>query len=164
MRRQLTATVYIVDHNRILLIYHKKHRKWLPPGGHVKPNEIPTQAAIREAFEETGLEVQLFSDENLKVEQPHAISIPRPFLCLLENIPASATEEAHQHIDMIYLGKPVGGQLQQNLQETDGMAWYRLEEVLSLDDKEIFVETKEVIATIFEMQTKEQEVLVPYEG
>lgn len=39
----------------MLLIFHKRLRKWLPPGGELLPNETPLEAAIRELAEETGL-------------------------------------------------------------------------------------------------------------
>ena len=37
--------------------------------------------------------------------------MPRPFLSLLENIPATVKEEAHQHIDMIFLARAIGGDI-----------------------------------------------------
>jgi ADP-ribose pyrophosphatase YjhB (NUDIX family) len=32
----------------VLLVYHRKLAMWLPPGGHVEPNELPDDAAVRE--------------------------------------------------------------------------------------------------------------------
>ena len=63
MRRQFTATVYILHEFKVLLIFHRKLFKWLPPGGHVDENELPSDTAIREAREETGLEIELVSQE-----------------------------------------------------------------------------------------------------
>ena len=57
MKRQFTATVYILEKDKVLLIHHRKLQKWLPPGGHMDPNETPAEAACREAFEETGLKI-----------------------------------------------------------------------------------------------------------
>ena len=39
----------------MLLIFHKRLQKWLPPGGELLPEETPQEAAIRELKEETGL-------------------------------------------------------------------------------------------------------------
>ncbi len=45
---------------RVLLVQqHYGHRFWSAPGGVVEPGETPVQAAIREAAEETGLEVRV---------------------------------------------------------------------------------------------------------
>ncbi len=150
MERQYTSTAYIISEERILLIYHRKFRKWLPPGGHIDPNELPSEAAKREVLEETGLEVELFSDEHIWVERSNANSLPRPYMCLLEEIPAHGTQVAHQHIDFIYLARPTGGEEKINETEIGGMRWFTLEEVeLLIDDAEIFTETKKTIDSIF---------------
>lgn len=150
MERQITATSYIISEEKTLLIFHRKLQKWLPPGGHVDANEIPSEAAKREVFEETGLEVELFSDEHVWVERWNANSLPRPFLCLLEEIPAYGAQPCHQHIDFIYLSKPIGGFETLNAIETEGLRWFTLEEIEALqDDVDIFVETKSVIRAIF---------------
>jgi ADP-ribose pyrophosphatase YjhB (NUDIX family) len=56
------VTLFILDPaGRLALIRkpHFAHDVWRPPGGGVKPGEDPTDAAVREALEETGLRVQL---------------------------------------------------------------------------------------------------------
>ena len=45
--RQFTTSVYILEEQKVLLIFHKKLQKWLPPGGHIEPNEAPPEAARR---------------------------------------------------------------------------------------------------------------------
>lgn len=140
MERHFTATTYIIQNGKVLLIPHAKLQKWLPPGGHVELNETPPECAKREAFEETGLEIEIIPQENLWVEHWNASSIERPYMCLLENIPEHGAKPAHQHIDFIYLAKPLTGTL------NDEARWFSLEEAESLvDDVEIFVETKKTI-------------------
>lgn len=146
MERQFTATVYIVQDERVLLIYHKKLKKWLPPGGHIDPNETPPEAALREAKEETGLTVELLKEENVWIERWNAKSIERPFMCLLEEIPAHGSQPTHQHIDMIYAGRPKAGEIAENTRETAGIRWFTLADIEQLEpDVEIFAETIEVI-------------------
>lgn len=149
MERQFTATVYIIDEKRVLLIYHRKLKKWLPPGGHLDPHELPPDGACREAKEETGLEIEIIPQENVWVDRWNAKSFVRPYLCLLEEIPAFGDKPAHQHIDFIYLAKPVGGLQEINHTETEGMHWFSLEEVENLEaDKDIFLETQQVLRHI----------------
>ncbi|MEZ5315749.1 MAG: NUDIX domain-containing protein [Chlamydiales bacterium] len=144
---QHTATVFILENQQTLLIYHKKMKKWLPPGGHLKSNELPPEGAIREAKEETGLDIQLISQENIWVKPRfNGKSFQRPYMCLLEQIPKYNNEPAHQHIDFIYLGKPLAGQLRCNQYETCGLKWFTLREIETLDRGiEIFDETYLII-------------------
>lgn len=152
IKKQFTATVYILDEDKVLLLKHPKLQKWLPPGGHLEPNEIPPECAIREAFEETGLHVELIKDEHLWISPRwNGESFPRPWLCLLENIPTHGTEPAHQHIDLIYLGRKMGGATTEEHRKQHDIRWFNLQEVLALKaDEEIFAETQTTITIIFE--------------
>jgi ADP-ribose pyrophosphatase YjhB (NUDIX family) len=56
------VTLFILDPSQRLALIRKPHfasNVWRPPGGGVKPGEDPTDAAVREALEETGLRVEL---------------------------------------------------------------------------------------------------------
>lgn len=149
LKREFTATVFILHQNQVLLLFHKKLQKWLPPGGHLEPNELPPEAAIREAFEETGLHIDLLSQENLWIQEKwNGKSFERPYMCLLEHIPERVNEPAHQHIDFIYVGKPKE-KVELNTQETHNLQWFSLEEVSALTtDVDIFEETQKAIAKI----------------
>lgn len=149
MKREFTSTVYILENDKVLLIFHKKLQKWLPPGGHIDPNETPPEAARREAFEETGLHISIIPQENIWVDNWNAKSIERPYLCLLEEIPEHNGVPAHQHIDMVFLARPLEGKLIENPEETDGLRWFSWDEVEALtSDQEIFAETKAVVKTL----------------
>jgi len=155
MEKQMTATAYILDKDKVLLLLHPKLQKWLPPGGHLELNELPTQAAIREVFEETGLEVAIIKEEHLWVERWNAKSFERPFLCLLENIPEHKDKPAHQHIDFIYLATVTGGSITDAHLALQPIRWFSLEEILSLEpDLTIFSETQMTIQKIFAFQEK----------
>lgn len=147
MERQFTATVYILDLDKVLLIYHKKLSKWLPPGGHVEANETPPEAARREALEETGYQIRLIQDEHIWIDRWNAKSMERPILTLLEEIPEHKGTAAHQHMDMVYAAVPLS---QGSCDETQQCRWFTLAEILALEsDIDIFAETKEVIAMLF---------------
>ena len=49
----------IVEEKKLLLIYRKEEGWWELPGGKVKEDESPTQAAVRETREEISVEVNL---------------------------------------------------------------------------------------------------------
>lgn len=128
MERHFTATAYIFHEEKVLLHYHAKLGKWLPPGGHLEPNETPPEAARREVLEETGLEIVFLEQENLHVDAYNATSFPRPFHCLLENIPAHKDKPAHQHMDFIYLARPLA--LRADLGK---FQWFTYEQTEELD-------------------------------
>ncbi len=55
-----TASVIVFDEaRRILLVRHVEGNQWTTPGGLIEPEETPADAAVREAWEETGLAVDL---------------------------------------------------------------------------------------------------------
>lgn len=49
----------IVEEKKLLLIYRKDEEWWELPGGKVKKDESPTQAAVRQTREEISVEVSL---------------------------------------------------------------------------------------------------------
>lgn len=113
--RDFTATTFVVEKDRTLLIYHKKIRMWLPPGGHIDPHELPCEAAVREVREETGLEVELLSAPS---DLGSVKVLSHPVCILLEQI-----SEGHEHIDLIYFARVTGGKLAACREETEGHRW-----------------------------------------
>jgi 8-oxo-dGTP pyrophosphatase MutT (NUDIX family) len=47
------------DRRRVLLVRHAEGNEWTTPGGMIEPYETPSDAAVRETWEETGLHVAL---------------------------------------------------------------------------------------------------------
>lgn len=102
--RHLTATGFVVWRGRTLLHWHRKNRLWLPPGGHIEPNEDPVQAVLREVEEETGIQAELFgSPPAFPFAYPP--QLPAPVTILLE--PVTDGELQHEHIDLIYYCRPL---------------------------------------------------------
>jgi 8-oxo-dGTP pyrophosphatase MutT (NUDIX family) len=102
--RDFCVAVFVVHDGRILLHWHRKLGRWLPPGGHIEPNELPDEAAIREVFEETGVQATLRGESTIAVAGP---GLPRP-LCRPAGIQLEDIAPGHQHIDLVYFatGEP----------------------------------------------------------
>lgn len=55
-----SVSILIFDEaERVVLVRHVEGNDWTTPGGMVEPYELPADAAVREAWEETGLYVEL---------------------------------------------------------------------------------------------------------
>jgi 8-oxo-dGTP pyrophosphatase MutT (NUDIX family) len=147
VNREFTASVYLIENQKVLLLYHVKLQKWLPPGGHLERDETPAEAARREVLEETGLEIEFIQQENLYLNYWNARSIERPYLCLLEDIPEYKQRAAHQHIDFIFVAKPI----RQASRGTFTYRWFEWQDLQRLKpDIEIFCETLHVIQHLLE--------------
>jgi len=57
----LSAHVVVIKNGAVLLIQHEDFKMWVLPGGHVEAGESVAQAAVREVYEEGGIEVVLIS-------------------------------------------------------------------------------------------------------
>jgi 8-oxo-dGTP diphosphatase len=126
-----TATGLVFNSNKeILMIYHKKLNVWLPPGGHIEPNELPDIAVLREVLEETGIKADLFRkkiDESIISE--NCKELQRPFAIFLEDIDGFAT---HNHIDMIYICLAKAGKLVPQQLEIGDIGWFSIERLVEL--------------------------------
>jgi 8-oxo-dGTP pyrophosphatase MutT (NUDIX family) len=106
MERHYTVTGYVVHEGRTLLHRHRKLSMWLPPGGHVEPDEDPVQAVLREIEEETGLTVALLPQTPVVGGFSAPRQLTPPVTILVEDIDEPG--RPHQHIDMIYFTQPAG--------------------------------------------------------
>ena len=88
-----------------LLHWHRKVGLWLPPGGHIEPNETPVEAVVREALEETGMRVEIVPTVPAF---PYADppQLPPPATIMVEPIRAYGGDPAHHHMDLIYFTRP----------------------------------------------------------
>jgi len=106
VRRHFTATGFVVEGSRTLLHWHKRLQQWMPPGGHIEPDEDPVQAVLREVREETGVEAEVIPTAP-DLPFPYPGQVPPPNAILIEE--SAEPGEPHQHIDLIYFCRPVGG-------------------------------------------------------
>lgn len=121
--RDFTVAVLVVHEGRVLLHRHKKLNRWLPPGGHVEPNELPDETAVREVLEETGVIAKLIGTPVIDIDLPGQ---PRQ-LCPPLGIQLTPISPGHEHIDIIYLatGEPA--------EPIEDVAWVTPEEWAALE-------------------------------
>ena len=121
--RDFTVAVFVVDNGNVLLHFHRKLGRWLPPGGHIEPDELPDEAATREVLEETGVTVQLVGDTINSIDvagQP--IQLCRP-----AGIQLARIRPGHEHIDIVYFAKATHGSPSENSGWYGPNSWSSLE-------------------------------------
>ena len=127
--RDFTVAVFVIHQEHVLLHRHHKLGLWLPPGGHIEPDELPDEAALREVEEESGLIVELVGPRGIGIDEPGSpLQLVRPEGVQLENI-----SPGHQHIDLIYFARPVD-RIGDSLPEVlPGMRWLTEEDLTTID-------------------------------
>lgn len=89
------------------------HLKWQIPGGKIERNESPAEACIREAKEETGLNVEIISNQTLRIEQLYP---------------------DNKFYLNVFLTSPVSGTINTSLDhETHDARWFTVEEIANLN-------------------------------
>jgi 8-oxo-dGTP pyrophosphatase MutT (NUDIX family) len=121
-----TVAIFIVHDAKVLLIHHRKLDKWLPLGGHIELDEDPEQAALREAKEESGLDVELLG-ERAPTTEPGTRALITPRFLDIHRI-----SDTHEHIGMIYWARPRTGAVQLAPEEHHDIRWCNAAELDAL--------------------------------
>lgn len=159
MLRHFTSTAFIIDSkHRTLLLWHKRLQRWMPPGGHIDDNETPEDAAKRECKEETNLDVEIIGDDQVDLFRGNPSEgrmLKKPIGMLLEEIPASAErgEPAHQHMDFLFIAKPLDEKQAVKIaeEESSKMRWFTKDEIAKLDEAtEIFSNVKHYVLALLQ--------------
>ncbi len=88
----ITGSAIVVGPRGVVLLKHKRLGLWLQPGGHVDPGETPWDGALREAREETGLDVAFVADRVADDGVPQLI-----------HVDVHPGGRGHTHLDLRYL-------------------------------------------------------------
>ena len=106
----VTGSAWIVNRTggRVLLTHHRKLGRWLQPGGHSDGDPDTLEVALREAREESGLEVRALDEAILDLD--------------VHLIPASGQEPAHYHYDVRFLVQAMEDRFRVS-EESCALAW-----------------------------------------
>lgn len=104
----LAVIVAIIDDGKILLTKREDFEVWCLPGGGVEDGESLAEAGIREAKEETGLDVELTR---------------------LVGVYSRMGGGMHDVHAVLYAAKPIGGRLRTQLHETIEIAYFPFDQL-----------------------------------
>ena len=117
MKRHFCVGTFIINplDKKILLVKHKKFDRWVQPGGHIETDETPEEAALREAYEETGLHVMLIGERF-----PREDDFIRPLA-----IQKNRNKLGDLHIDIMYVAVPNSLEgLKYDANESEAIGWF----------------------------------------
>ena len=113
----VTASALIVGRRGLVLHRHAVLGNWIPPGGHIDAGEAPWEAAVREAQEETGLDLVLAGGT--------------PHLALVDVHPGV---RGHTHLELSYLVNGDDADPSPPPHEGQEVSWYSWAEALLIAD------------------------------
>lgn len=119
MLGHLTGSALVVDPagERVVMLHHRKLRRWLQPGGHCDGDSNLAAVALREATEETGLGGLLVHPVAIDLDV-HEVDPP--------------ADGPHLHLDVRYLVLAPDPRDPPGNDESTAIRWVRVEEVDAL--------------------------------
>ncbi len=133
MDRHFTVSIYIVHKDKVLLHLHKKAKKILPLGGHIELNELPEEACIREAQEESGLKINLYNPLNKQLKSSCELVGEKLLISPLYTIFGKINPE-HYHIDFVYYATANSFDTIPGYGESKLLKWYNKEDLKNAYD------------------------------
>jgi 8-oxo-dGTP pyrophosphatase MutT (NUDIX family) len=113
----ITGSAIVIGKRGVVLHLHKRLNLWLQPGGHIDADETPAEGALREAREETGLDVS------------HPSSGP-----WLMHLDVHAGPRGHTHLDLRYLLTAPDDDPSPGADESQEVAWFGWDEAIEMAD------------------------------
>lgn len=115
-----SVTILSFDKNgSVLLVKNRDTNLWVAPGGAIEPCETPSDAAVREMWEETGLIVEL--DELIGVYGG------------TEFVVEYSNGDKTSYVMTVFKSRVVGGTLSPMDDESTDAAFFPLSEVMNMD-------------------------------
>ena len=114
----ITGSAIVVGKRGVVLHLHKRLNIWLQPGGHIEQGETPAEGALREAREETGLDVR------------HPDNGP-----VLVHLDVHPGPRGHTHLDARYMVMADDVEPAPGAGESQDVAWFSWDDAIAMADK-----------------------------
>ena len=132
MKYRYTCAIFVRQNKKLLMIRHRKLKRWLPPGGVIEASERPDEAALREVREELGIEVRLLGNKSERI--PDVEIVHQPIHIQVEKNP-----HGQNNIDFIYYAEPIQDKplISCNFNEVIEFSWFNVDMIKLIPEKEI---------------------------
>lgn len=122
---ELVVAGVVVKNGKVLLRYHPKLGKWLPPGGHIQPGETPDEALRRELLEETGLVIEPIDYARLPPMKEVKQELALPFYVNVHSV------GDHDHCCFFYRCRKVAS-IEGPIEEAS-LSWFDIDSIQTAD-------------------------------
>ncbi|MDH5544640.1 MAG: NUDIX hydrolase [Gammaproteobacteria bacterium] len=116
----ITGSAWIVNRQRTktLMLHHRKLDRWLQPGGHSDGDPNTPGVALKEASEESGVQLK-----NIRIVDTDIFDVD------IHTIPATKKEPQHEHYDVRFLFEIDDTLPLRSNDESNEVRWLDLDEV-----------------------------------
>lgn len=134
----LCVETFVVNDDAVLLRLHEKYNYWGTPGGHIDPGEDVNEAALREVWEEAGLQIVLVGPEGWeKIDTKTNQDLVPPIFINRHSI-----NDIHDHSAFVFAAKSnsreINPQTEEDRQKDAKCIWVtqtELDELLKNDER-----------------------------
>lgn len=109
LKHEVSCGAYVIDDGKVLVIQHNQGH-WDFPKGHMEKGETEKQTAKREVLEETGIEIEIISDEKYIVEYMPKANVQKKVI--------------------FFEAKKIGGKLKKQESEVQNVEWITIDKAL----------------------------------
>lgn len=129
IERHFTASVYIVHKDKVLLHLHKRAKIMLPLGGHIEVNELPEETCVREAKEESGLNIDLYNPNiNKLLKNSKELGVEKVLINPMYTV-LCEVDCNHYHIDLVYYATAESFETIPEYGESNLLKWFSKEDL-----------------------------------
>jgi ADP-ribose pyrophosphatase YjhB (NUDIX family) len=118
---QFVVGGYVVESQRVLLMWHSRLDRWVPPGGRIAMSrgEYPHEAVIRGVKAECGLDISIGLTKELV--QGDNLTSPVPSPVAMQEIRLDSGE---YYLDMVYFCRRTGGSVILDYHQAQAYHWF----------------------------------------